>query len=152
MRAHITHRILFASCILALVPVSIQAGSNSFIGSLNTNTKIASTIPQNGDLNPYGVAVVPASTGTLVQGNILVSNFNNQKNLQGTGTTIVEIAPNGALTTFATINAKQLPGACPGGVGLTTALVVLSSGWVIVGACPPPTARRQPSRQAACWC
>src|SRR5207245_5056890 len=37
---------------------------------------------------------------------------------------------------FAQIDASHLPGACPGGVGLTTALVVLQRGWVIVGSLP----------------
>jgi hypothetical protein len=66
----------------------------------------------------------------------LVSNFNNSKNLQGTGTTIVDIAPDGTLSVFAQINAANLPGPCPGGVGLTTALSVLHNGWVIVGSLP----------------
>ena len=101
-----------------------------------TITTIASTIPSNGDLNPYGVSRVPASTGALTKGNILVSNFNNSNNLQGTGTTIVQIAPTGAVTLFAQIDAKHLPGRCPGGIGLTTALVTLSKGWVIVGSLP----------------
>ena len=38
------------------------------------------TVPANGDLNPYGVAFVPPgfpSGGTLSPGDILVSNFNN---------------------------------------------------------------------------
>jgi hypothetical protein len=56
-------------------------------------SEIASTIPSNGDINPYGMAVVPATTGSLVQGNFLISNFNNSSNLQGTGTTIVQISP-----------------------------------------------------------
>jgi hypothetical protein len=72
----------------------------------------------------------------LVQGNILVSNFNNSSNLQGTGTTIVQISPNGKTSLFAQIDANSLPGPCPGGIGLTTALVVLRSGWVIVGSLP----------------
>jgi hypothetical protein len=97
---------------------------------------IASTIPTNGDLNPYGIAVVPTSTGSLVKGNILVSNFNNSSNLQGTGTTIVQISPGGDVSLFAQINAASLPGPCPGGVGLTTALAVLRTGWVIVGSLP----------------
>jgi sugar lactone lactonase YvrE len=97
---------------------------------------IASTVPQNGDLNPYGVAIVSRSTGNLTQGHILVSNFNNSSNLQGTGTTIMDIAANGTANVFAQINASALPGPCPGGVGLTTALVVLRSGWVIVGSLP----------------
>jgi len=97
---------------------------------------VASTVPPNGDLNPYGVAIVPASSGNLVQGHILVSNFNSSANLQGTGTTIVDIAPTGAVSLFASIDASTLPGRCPGGVGLTTALVVLRAGWVIVGSLP----------------
>ena len=97
---------------------------------------IASTVPPNGDLNPYGVAVVPVSMGKLVEGHILVSNFNNSANLQGTGTTIMDIAPDGTAKVFARIAAGSLPGPCPGGVGLTTALVVLHKGWVIVGSLP----------------
>jgi hypothetical protein len=134
-------RMMTLCCTLLLLgfilePVLARAADNSFIGSLNTINQIASTVPQNGDVNPYGVAVVPASTGALVQGHILVSNFNNRKNLQGTGTTIMDIAPDGTVAVFADINAKKLPGACPGGVGLTTALAVLSKGWVIVGSLP----------------
>ncbi|MDE2137391.1 MAG: SMP-30/gluconolactonase/LRE family protein [Gammaproteobacteria bacterium] len=97
---------------------------------------LGTTVPGNGDVNPYGMAQVRRSTGNLVAGHILISNFNNSQNQQGTGTTIVEMAPNGALTLFATLDAATLPGPCPGGVGLTTALVVLDSGWVIVGSLP----------------
>jgi hypothetical protein len=99
-------------------------------------TTVASTIPSNGDLNPYGVARVPTTTGSLTKGNILVSNFNNSTNLQGTGTTIVQISPSGTVALFAQIDANTLPGPCPGGVGLTTALVALRTGWVIVGSVP----------------
>jgi DNA-binding beta-propeller fold protein YncE len=80
--------------------------------------------------------VVTKTTGKLTQGHILVSNFNNSANLQGTGTTIVDVAPNGAVNLFAEINASSLPGACPGGVGLTAALVFLRAGWVVVGSLP----------------
>jgi hypothetical protein len=97
---------------------------------------IASTVPSNGDINPYGIAVVPATVGSLTQGNILISNFNNSTNLQGTGTTIVQISPRGTVSLFAQIDAHKLPGRCPGGIGLTTALVALRSGWVVVGSLP----------------
>src|SRR5262249_43014182 len=58
------------------------------------------TIPPNGDLNPYGVAFVPQgfpSGGALTPGDVLVSNFNNglPLNQQGTGSTIVDISPSG---------------------------------------------------------
>jgi hypothetical protein len=125
-----------------LVGSGILAGTANaaatFIGPLNTETVVASTIPTSGpgagDVNPYGVAVVPHSTGNLQRGNVLVSNFNNVANVQGTGTTIVQVTPGGQASLFAQIG--NLGGACPGGVGLTTALSVLRSGWVIVGSLP----------------
>jgi len=108
-----------------------------YLGSLSTvELPGHTTVPANGDINPYGVAVVPRSIGRLVKGDILVSNFNAKSNLQGTGTTIVELDPSGALHLFASITPRAVAGRCPGGVGLTTALVALSSGWVIVGSLP----------------
>jgi len=101
-----------------------------------TVTTVSSTIPSNGDINPYGVFRVARTVGRLNRGSILVSNFNNSNNLQGTGTTLVQISPEGNFSLFALINPATLPGPCPGGVGLTTALVVLRSGWVIVGSLP----------------
>ena len=101
-----------------------------------TVTTVSSTIPSNGDINPYGVFRVARTVGRLNRGSILVSNFNNSNNLQGTGTTLVQISPEGNFSLFAQINPATLPGPCPGGVGLTTALVVLRSGWVIVGSLP----------------
>lgn len=116
---------------------SAHAANSSFIGQFSKITTLVSTVPVHiGDVNPYGVAVVPTSIGHLEKGNILVSNFNNVKNLQGTGTTIVQITPDGHRTLFAQINPEKLNGPCPGGVGLTTALVVLKRGWVIVGSLP----------------
>jgi hypothetical protein len=109
----------------------------SFIGPLHSIKAHASTVPKNGDVNPYGVAIVPFGTGELRNNHVLVSNFNNAANSQGTGTTIVEVSPgDGKATLFAQIDATHLPGSCPGGVGLTTALVALRSGWVIVGSLP----------------
>ena len=108
------------------------SSSHSFIGPLHHTKVVASTVPANGDVNPYGVAVVPRSTGNLYRGDVLVSNFNNMANVQGTGTTIVQVSPGGQAKLFAQVSDK----ACPGGVGLTTALVALHSGWVIVGSLP----------------
>ena len=106
--------------------------SDTFIGGLTHTKIVASTIPQNGDVNPYGVAGVPRSTGNLQRGDVLVSNFNDNTNTQGTGTTIVQVNPHGGASLFASVSDPS----CPGGVGLTTALVVLRSGWVIVGSLP----------------
>src|ERR1035437_10281710 len=122
--------------VLVATATPVFAAGSSFLGSLNTNKMIASTVPSNGDINPYGVAVVQHSSGDLVKGDILVSNFNNKANLQGTGTTIVEVSPRGHVQLFAKISAGNLSGSCPGGVGLSTALVVLNEGWVIVSSLP----------------
>jgi hypothetical protein len=127
--------LLAASGIMA----ASASAATTFIGGLSQTKELSTTVPGNGDQNPYGVAVVPRSVGDLHQGDVLVSNFNNATttnppggNVQGTGTTIVQISPGGAMTQFAGITDP----ACPGGVGLTTALVVLRSGWVIVGSLP----------------
>jgi len=90
---------------------------------------IASTVPANGDLNPYGIAFVPSgvpSWSTLKPGDVVVSNFNGKSNVQGTGTTIVKIVANSNPVTF--FEGHDL--------GLTTALTVLRSGFVLVGNLP----------------
>jgi len=97
-------------------------------------TTLGSTVPANGDVNPYGVARVPRTVGRLVEGRFLVSNFNNAANEQGTGTTIVQMQPNGSMQLFAQIDPSTV--SCPGGIGLTTALVALRSGFVVVGSLP----------------
>jgi hypothetical protein len=106
-----------------------------FLAGFNTVTTVGSTVPANGDVNPYGIVNVPQTVGSLVRGDTLVSNFNAKSNLQGTGTTIVQIAPDGQQSVFAQLDGP-LPGACPGGVGLTTALTVLQGGTVVVGSLP----------------
>jgi hypothetical protein len=127
-----------ASALIAVAPGAgaQQASHRPFINRFHKISMVASTVPKNGDVNPYGTVVVPRSVGRLHRGSVLVSNFNNGMNQQGTGTTIVEISPRGTVSLFAKISAKHLPGRCPGGIGLTTALSVLRSGWVIVGSLP----------------
>jgi len=117
-------------------PTSAAQPATSFLGQINGESQIASTVPANGDVNPYGVAAVPASAGRLTQGDILVSNFNDKANVQGTGTTLVEVSPDGHATLFANISALPAGQACPGGIGLTTALAILPGGWVVVGSLP----------------
>lgn len=126
---------LIAVAALAAFP-ALAAAEGAVLPSLTINSVVASTVPGNGDINPYGIVQVKRSTGRLVAGNLLISNFNASSNFQGTGTTIVQVAPDGTVTLFAGIDAGSLPGPCPGGVGLTTALAVLQSGWVIVGSLP----------------
>jgi hypothetical protein len=112
------------------------AKTGTYLSSLHSIKTIASTVPPNGDVNPYGITVVAHTVGALTAGGFLVSNFNAKSNEQGTGSTIVQISPAGKLSVFAHITAHSLPGACPGGVGLTTALGVLPHGYVVVGSLP----------------
>ena len=99
-------------------------------GFLPNPIQMVSTVPGNGDVNPYGVAFVPVGfpSGVLNAGDILVSNFNNSQNLQGTGTTIVRITRQGQQTLFFTAQAGQ--------PGLSTALGILKEGLVVVGNFP----------------
>jgi hypothetical protein len=125
---------LTATLLVGVSGVGTARAASTFLGGKHP-TEGPSTVPANGDVNPYGLVVVPRSVGSLRRGSTLVSNFNNKGNLQGTGTTIVQISPAGQRTVFAhiTLTSGQR---CPGGVGLTTALAVFRSGWVVVGSLP----------------
>jgi hypothetical protein len=116
--------------VFALLSLSATLPAQSNQSILPLLPPSVSTVPSNGDVNPYGVAfapkILPAGSG-LQAGDILVSNFNNSLNLQGTGTTIVRVNSSGAVSTFYT---------SPGGRGLTTALGVLSDGLVLIGSLP----------------
>jgi hypothetical protein len=115
---------------------STASAATPFLSNISNVSTVASTMPANGDVNPYGIVVVPSSLGKLHAGEYLVSNFNDKENNQGTGTTIEQIGRTGKRSLFAQISSKGLPGACPGGVGLTTALSVLPGGYVVVGSLP----------------
>jgi len=129
--------LLGVTAVLGLGMAPLLVGDDgSILKKLKNNTTLSSTVPANGDINPYGLVRVPRTIGNLQEGHYLISNFNASTNSQGTGTTIVDVSPGGALTLFAQINPNSLPGSCPGGVGLTTALAVLRTGWVIVGSLP----------------
>ncbi|KVZ50939.1 hypothetical protein WL18_32265 [Burkholderia ubonensis] len=112
-----------------------HAEPQGFLETLHRHATLVNTVPDNGDQNPYAIAVAPVSAGTIQQGDVLVDNFNNAAKLQGTGSTIVSYRPSTQqLSLFASIP-RDLK-ACPGGVGLSTAMTMLKSGWVIVGSTP----------------
>jgi hypothetical protein len=110
--------------------------SSPFLKPLTKVSTVASTVSPSGDVNPYGIVLVPQSIGKLHAGSLLVSNYNDKANNQGTGTTIVQLTRSGRHSLFSDISASHLPGSCPGGVGLTTALSVLPGGYVVVGSLP----------------
>ena len=130
-------KLLCAGVVLFVISAGVVRAADDFDGGFLPNARIVSTVPPNGDLNPYGVAFVPANfssgNGPLQPGDILASNFNNSSNLQGTGTTIVRIPVNGPVSTFFAGPPHPQGSA---GLGLSTALAVLRKGFVIVGNVP----------------
>jgi len=66
----------------------------SDLQQLDDMKTIGSTVdPVNGDQNPYGLDIAKATSGKLDSGDLVVCNFNNAANVQGTGTTIIALHP-----------------------------------------------------------
>jgi len=115
----------------ATTALSFGQGDGSRDAFLPSPVRMASTLPTNGDVNPYGVAFInndfQTGNGPLQHGDILVSNFNNAQNLQGTGTTIIRIPKTGSPTTFFQGQPR---------LGLSTGLGTLQYGFVLVANLP----------------
>lgn len=127
--------VLAAAGTLLVATRLLAAAPDSFLARLHHHVTLASTVPENGDQNPYAIAIAPVSAGKIQKNDVLVDNFNDKNNLQGLGTTIVRYRPGDkSLALFASLP-RDLAG-CPGGVGLTTAMTMLRSGHVIVGSLP----------------
>jgi hypothetical protein len=131
--AHAAFGVVVVLAAGSFVPAMGHSNDQPVIPNLSsTPTASDSTVPPNGDLNPYGVAFIPAEFpkgGLLNPGDILVANFNNNMppaGLQGTGTTIVRVNATAAPSLFFTSSQ----------IGLSTALGVLKQGFVIVGNVP----------------
>jgi len=123
-------------CVVGLMGGAAGAnGPQGFLENVHRHVMLTSTVPENGDQNPYALVVAPISTGKVRQGDVLVDDFNDQSNLQGTGTSIVAYDTATRKTTLFATLPHQVP-QCPGGIGLTTAMTMLKSGWVIVGSTP----------------
>lgn len=122
----------FAACL------GFAAGAHAdegFLQNLHRHTLVTPTIARNGDQNPYAIVVSPIDAGTLHKNDVLITNFNDSANLQGLGTTIMDWNPaTRQLTNFASV--PRHLASCPGGIGFTTAMTILKSGWVIVGSLP----------------
>jgi hypothetical protein len=128
--------ILGLAAVVGFATVAAAAEPQSgFLETIHHHNTLTSTVPHNGDLNPYALVVAPISAGAIHQNDVLIDNFNNISNLQGTGTTIVDYNPAGRKAVLFAKLPRQL-GGCPGGIGLTTAMAMLKSGWIIVGSTP----------------
>jgi hypothetical protein len=137
--ACVARRTLSAGAVALVSIAAAQAEDNE--GRFIPNVIVSSTIPANGDLNPYGVAFVPQGFpggGTISPGDVLVANFNNSANLQATGTTIIKLTPDGAVAPA--VAAGEAGNAVTffhsSRSGLDVALGVLKRGFVVVGNLP----------------
>jgi len=132
-RTRIYPRSIVILAALLLLPAAVWAQDEDHQPFLPSPVQSVSTVPANGDVNPYGVAFVPPQFpkgGAANSGDILVSNFNAASNLQGTGTTIVDIPAAGGTPSL--FFQSSTP------AGLTTALNILRKGFVLVGNFPSP--------------
>jgi len=120
---------------LAAMADPCKAAEAGFLETIHHQSTLTSTVTDNGDLNPYALAIAPVTAGKITKGDVLVDNFNNISNLQGTGGTIIAYNPTTKATTLVASLPQQLA-QCPGGVGLTTAMTMLKTGWIIVGSTP----------------
>lgn len=132
-----TFKFLVAGLVSLAVSGALMAADDAFLPEpVRPSNTVPSTGPSAGDQNPYGVAFVPKgfpSGGPLNPGDILVSNFNAASNLQGSGTTIMDVpaippSPQGTGVSI------FFQGTAP--LGLTTALNILRAGFVLVGNFP----------------
>jgi DNA-binding beta-propeller fold protein YncE len=127
---------LLAIAVFALGCAGAHAeGPRGFLETVHKHVTLGSTVPDNGDQNPYAIFVAPVSAGKIEKDDVLVDNFNDLSNLQGLGTTIVRYSPGTKQFTLFAKVPRHLP-QCPGGVGMTTAMAMLKTGWVIVGSTP----------------
>ncbi|MFZ0694986.1 MAG: hypothetical protein WAN51_12720 [Alphaproteobacteria bacterium] len=127
--------LVLAALVAATAPPVQAQEPSGLLDTIHRHKTLTSTVTDNGDLNPYALVVAPVSTGKIQKNDILVDNFNNISNLQGTGGTIIDYNPTiKATTLFAKL--PQHLAQCPGGVGLTAAMAMLKTGWIIVGSTP----------------
>jgi hypothetical protein len=129
--------VALAALLASMMPHSHRAyaAEEGYLETIHHHMTRTSTVTDNGDLNPYAVVVAPVSAGKIQKNDVLVTNFNNVSNLQGTGGTIIDYNPSTKKTMLFASLPQRLP-QCPGGVGLGTAMTMLKSGWVIVGSTP----------------
>ena len=123
----------FASVtVLASALLIASFGHAARAGSMPIVPLQISTAPANGDLNPYGLAEVPAGfpEGSIKSGQLLVSNFNNSANTQGKGTTIIAVSPGSGKTSLFFAGTPGTP------LGFSNALAVAEDGFVFAGSVP----------------
>ena len=83
---------LFTAVLLTAGLGVARAGQpKSFLDTIKRLTTVTLTVPDNGDQNPYALVVAPVAARSIPKDDVLVTNFNNDGNLLGPGTTIVPL-------------------------------------------------------------
>ena len=104
----------------ASTTVTVTPNLLSALAPTGTIPTIGSTIdPINGDQNPYGLAIAPATAGLITKGDLVVCNFNDATNnattppsgnVQGTGTTLIGLHPVVGSTPYRIAQSADLQG------------------------------------------
>ncbi len=68
----------------------VRAEAQGFLETIHRHSVVTSTIAPNGDQNPYAVLVAPVTSGQDAEGRRAGHQLQQQRNLQGLGTTIVD--------------------------------------------------------------
>jgi hypothetical protein len=104
----------------ASTTVTVAPNLLSALAPTGAIATIGSTIdPINGDQNPYGLAIAPATAGLITKGDLVVCNFNDATNnattppsgnVQGTGTTVIGLHPVVGSTPYRIAQSADLQG------------------------------------------
>jgi hypothetical protein len=100
----------------ATASVTVNPNLLSTIAPTGAITTVGSTLdPLNGDQNPYGLVIAPATAGLITKGDLVVCNFNNGNtgstpNVQGAGTTIIGLHPAAGSTPYRIAQSAHLQG------------------------------------------
>jgi hypothetical protein len=103
----------------AAPPMSNQGGSSqslsltttSVLSTLTKEQTIGSTSPSTpADVNPYGLDIAKITSGKIAAGDLVVCDFNNPGNVQGTGTEIISLHPTVGSTPTLIVKSNTLTG------------------------------------------
>src|SRR5271169_4568277 len=70
---------LAASAVLAGLALADEP--RGFLETVHKHLTLTTTVPDNGDQNPYAIVVAPVSAGKVQQDDVLIDNFNDLSNL-----------------------------------------------------------------------
>ena len=72
--------VALARCAGSRMPHGSREG---FLETIHRHTMLTSTVPDNGDQNPYAIVVAPVSAGKIQKDDVLVDNFNDTQQPAG---------------------------------------------------------------------